>query len=286
MTTPSSPATRATQRRRGEKVINATVGALLEDDGSPRGAPVGDRGYPRRGRPREGRGLRAGSRGAGVLREVTRDLPAAGPASRTWQCRARRPAGRKRAAARGVGRSWSAPVGGDLVVPLGPPRHHHLRRAPSGVVTFNMFREDGASTPSALEPDRGRDGRAPGAGCSSSSTTPRHNPTGASMTRSEWRPSPLLSSRRRQGALPAVLFADVAYLATAGRDQRPSSRTRALAAERALPSLLRGRAARSSPSTPASASKVRSACTADRQRPAPSSARSSGACCRGTWSNR
>jgi aromatic-amino-acid transaminase len=205
----------ATQRRAaGEKVINATVGALLEDDGSLAVLPSVTEAI-RAVAPAKAAGYAPITGSPEFLSEVTRDL-LGGTSLAELAVSCATPGGTgalRHAASVFLDRGQSMLTSSFYWGPYATICDEHER----GVVTFNMFRPDGgidldafAQTVSETAARQGR--------LLVFLNDPCHNPTGYSMTRAEWETvSAVLQEQAAR--VPTAVLADVAYLAY-GRDQR------------------------------------------------------------------
>jgi aromatic-amino-acid transaminase len=205
----------ATQRRAaGETVINATVGALLEDDGSLAVLPSvveALRAVP----PSKAAGYAPIVGVPEFLSEVTRDL-LGGTALADMAVACATPGGTgalRHAVSIFLERGQSLVTSSFYWGPYATICDEHER----GVVTFTMFREDGGIDLDGFErtvhETAARQGR-----LLVFLNDPCHNPTGYSMTRDEW--NTVASVLRAQATkVPTAVLADVAYLAY-GRDQR------------------------------------------------------------------
>ncbi len=205
----------ATQRRAaGEKIINATVGALLEDDGTLAVLPSVVSAL------REVPALKGAAYApiAGVpeyLSEVTRDLLGGTTlADQAVACSTPGGTGALRHALSVFLEHKQAMVTSSFYWgPYATLADEHER----AVVTFNMFAEHGgidlASFERTLAETAERQGR-----LLVFLNDPCHNPTGYSMSRDEW--TAVSDIVREQSArVPTAVLADVAYLAYA-KDQR------------------------------------------------------------------
>lgn len=218
----------ATQRRAaGGRVINATVGALLEDDGSLAVLPSVVEAI------REVPAAKSAAYApiAGVpefLNEVTRDL-LGGTALADIAVSCSTPGGTgalRHAVSAFLDRGQSVVTSSFYWGPYATICDEHER----GVVTFNMFDERGGIDLGAFERSLGETAARQGR-LLVFLNDPCHNPTGYSMSRDEWTAVAGLL-RAASERVPTAVLADVAYLAY-GRDQRSFLQHLAPLAERA-----------------------------------------------------
>jgi aromatic-amino-acid transaminase len=205
----------ATQRRAtGEKIINATVGALLEDDGSLAVLPSVTEAI-RAVSPAKAAAYAPITGVPEFLSEVTRDL-LGGTQLADLAVSCSTPGGTgalRHAASVFLERGQSMVTSSFYWGPYATICDEHER----GVVTFNMFREDGGIDLDAFERTVNETAAKQGR-LLVFLNDPCHNPTGYSMTREEWETvSNVL--RGLSAKVPTAVLADVAYLAY-GRDQR------------------------------------------------------------------
>jgi aromatic-amino-acid transaminase len=219
----------ATQRRAaGEKVINATVGALLEDDGSLAVLPTVTE-VLREVPAAKAAGYAPISGVPEFLHEVTRDL--LGGTSLAEQCvSVSTPGGTgalRHAAAAFLDHNQSLVTSSFYWGPYATICDENERK----LVTFPMFDDAGGFHVDAFARTLDETARAQGR-LLVFLNDPCHNPTGYSMTESEWT---AVSDALREvsGRVPTAVLADVAYLAYA-RDQRSFLKHLAPLTERAV----------------------------------------------------
>jgi aromatic-amino-acid transaminase len=205
----------ATQRRAtGEKIINATVGALLEDDGSLAVLPSVVEAI------REVPPLKAAAYApiAGVpefLSAVTRDL-LGGTALADQAVACSTPGGTgalRHALSIFLDHRQSMVTSSFYWGPYATLADEHER----GVVTFNTFADHGGIDLAAFERTLAETAEKQGR-LLVFLNDPCHNPTGYSMTRDEWTAVSGIVREQSQ-RVPTAVLADVAYLAYA-RDQK------------------------------------------------------------------
>lgn len=219
------------RKARGEPIINATIGALLDDDGSLSILPSAARAI-REVPPSEWAPYAPISGSPAFLEAVLDDLFADHPALRSAAFAVATPGGSgalRHAIATFLGRGQAVLTTSFYWGPYATIADEHERR----VETFSMFANDGnaldvGALDSALERHVREQGRA-----LLFLNDPCHNPTGYSMSEADWEQAAAVIGRHAEKAPVAVLL-DAAYSAYGpGRLDLPLRHLERLA-ERAL----------------------------------------------------